>query len=81
MRKLTPAGLIVAVIATLVAAPAYAAKSCYGRRPTILGSRGADTLRGTDEADVIVALGGNDRVFAGRGPDLVCTGDLAFEGQ
>jgi Ca2+-binding RTX toxin-like protein len=43
---------------------------CAGRLATIVGTPGADTPR----ADVIVALGGNDRVrAAGRG-DVVCGG-------
>jgi uncharacterized delta-60 repeat protein len=47
---------------------------CAGKPATIVGTPGADTLRGTAKADVIVALGGDDRVrAAGRG-DLVCGG-------
>ena len=40
--------------------------------PTITGTPGNDTLTGTKQKDVIVALGGSDRVFAGDGKDLVC---------
>ena len=32
----------------------------------ILGTSGNDTLRGTEVADVLVGLGGNDRLFAER---------------
>ena len=35
---------------------------CDGRVPTILGTNGADVLRGTDRVDVVVALGGDDEV-------------------
>jgi uncharacterized delta-60 repeat protein len=47
---------------------------CAGRAATIVGTAGPDRLRGTPRADVIVALGGNDRVAAGRGRDIVCGG-------
>ena len=50
------------------------APRCAGKPATIVGSPGADRLRGTSKADVIVALGGDDRVRAlGRG-DVVCGG-------
>ena len=35
---------------------------CAGKRATIVGTARRDLLRGTRRADVIVALGGNDRV-------------------
>ena len=47
---------------------------CAGRQATIVGTAGRDRLRGTRRADVIVALGGNDRVSAAGGADLVCGG-------
>ena len=40
-----------------------------------MGTRGDDRLRGTPRADVIVALGGDDRVQAGGGNDRVCGGN------
>jgi len=55
-------------------APAAATPRCAGRRATIVGTPGRDRLRGTRRADVIVALGGNDRVVAGPGRDIVCGG-------
>ena len=54
--------------------PARARPRCAGRRATIVGTPGRDRLRGTQRADVIVALGGNDRVRAGAGRDIVCGG-------
>jgi uncharacterized delta-60 repeat protein len=47
---------------------------CNGKRATIVGSDGADRLKGTRRADVIVALAGNDRIKAGAGKDTVCAG-------
>jgi hypothetical protein len=47
---------------------------CLGKRATIVGTTGANRLRGTKRADVIAALGGNDSVDALGGNDLVCGG-------
>jgi uncharacterized delta-60 repeat protein len=47
---------------------------CAGATATIVGTRGADVLRGTPGADVIAARGGNDRVVGARGNDVVCGG-------
>jgi uncharacterized delta-60 repeat protein len=48
---------------------------CGGKKATIVGTNKANRLKGTRRADVIVALGGNDRIDGGRGNDLVCAGD------
>ena len=47
---------------------------CAGQAVTILGTRGADTLIGTAERDVIKARGGNDSIRGLRGKDIVCAG-------
>jgi hypothetical protein len=47
---------------------------CLGKRATIVGTAGANNLRGTKRADVIAALGGNDAVDGLGGNDLVCGG-------
>ena len=47
---------------------------CKGKPVTILGTPGADKLRGTRKRDVISALGGNDQVRGGRGKDVICGG-------
>lgn len=47
---------------------------CRGRKATIVGTGGADRLRGTRGSDVIVAFGGNDRIRALSGKDLICAG-------
>ena len=52
-----------------------ASLKCGGKRATIIGTGGRDRLRGTRRADVIVALGGNDKVSGGGGNDLICGGN------
>ncbi len=47
---------------------------CHGRPVTMLGTEGPDKLRGTDERDVILALGGDDRIDGRGGNDVICGG-------
>ena len=47
---------------------------CGGRWATIVGTAGADVLRGSTGNDVIVAGAGNDTVEALGGDDVVCGG-------
>ena len=47
---------------------------CAGRVTTVVGTRLADVLRGTNGPDVIAALEGKDRVNALGGKDVVCAG-------
>jgi predicted GH43/DUF377 family glycosyl hydrolase len=47
---------------------------CLGRQATIVGTPGADDIRGTAKADVIATLHGNDRIRALRGNDRICGG-------
>src|SRR5437667_6067444 len=44
---------------------------CDGRRATIVGTNGDDTLEGTPGRDVIAALGGNDVVYGLGQNDLI----------
>jgi hemolysin type calcium-binding protein len=74
----------VAVLAALTASEAAAgggsADRCFGRAPTIVGTNGADVLRGTTPGpDVIVGRGGDDRIRPGRGLDRVCSGSGDFD--
>lgn len=55
--------------------PSAASLKCGGKRATIIGTSGRDRLKGTRRADVIVALGGNDKVDGGGGNDLICGGN------
>lgn len=76
----TSATLAVAALAltavTGVAAPSSAAaRTCFGRHATIVGTGGDDDLHGTKGRDVIIGLGGNDEIEGREGKDLVCAGD------
>jgi Ca2+-binding RTX toxin-like protein len=57
-----------------VSALEAARASCLGTRATIVGTAGADLLRGTRKRDVIVALGGRDRVYGRGADDILCGG-------
>lgn len=59
-------------------------RTCFGRQPTIFGTKGDDVIHGTDGRDVISALGGDDLIIAGKGKDLICGGrgdDMINGGQ
>jgi uncharacterized delta-60 repeat protein len=47
---------------------------CAGKLATIVGTPGADPIKGTSHADVIVTLGGHDRINGGGGDDYICAG-------
>ena len=75
--------LVVAVLALAAAAaalgfgaapPTKPKPLCLGKRATIVGTAGANILRGTKRADVIAALGGSDSVDGLGANDLVCGG-------
>ncbi|MBA3741919.1 S8 family serine peptidase [Sporichthya sp.] len=57
------------------APPSAPSGSCGGRKATIVGTAGNDTLRGTRRADVIDARGGNDTVAGRGGNDVICGGN------
>ena len=59
---------------SLSTGPAQAAPTCGGKAPTIVGTRGNDTLRGTPGDDVISGLGGNARLLGRGGHDILCGG-------
>jgi Ca2+-binding RTX toxin-like protein len=57
---------------------------CHGRRATIVGTEGADLLRGTPSRDVIWGGGGDDTILGSLGNDLICGGpgsDLIHGGR
>ena len=51
--------------------------TCAGLPATIVGTSGADKLKGTSGPDVIVGLGGNDTILASGGNDVICGGSGA----
>lgn len=56
-------------------APVAPSGSCGGRKATIVGTNGNDSLRGTSRADVIDARGGNDTIAGRGGNDVICGGN------
>ena len=73
--RLLAVGGFAATLLTGLALEAEAAPlTCGGKRVTIVGTDGDDTLLGTNRADVIHARAGNDRVRGRGGNDLVCGG-------
>jgi len=60
-----------------------AVPTCAGRKATIVGTPGADTINGTKKADVIVALTGDDAIFGLGGNDVICAfgGDDFIKGR
>ncbi|MGH2956221.1 MAG: calcium-binding protein [Solirubrobacterales bacterium] len=58
---------------------------CAGKKATIVGSSGSETLRSKGRrSDVIAARGGDDVILAGGGRDVVCAGpgdDLVHGGK
>ena len=67
---------LVALVVVSLPRVADAARSCGGKRATIVGTSGNDVLKSKKASDVILGLGGNDRISAGsNGNDVVCGGD------
>ncbi len=48
--------------------------TCHGRVATIVGTPGRDVLRGTKHKDVVVALGGDDKIKTFTEGDVICAG-------
>ena len=53
------------------------ARTCFGERPTILGTQHGESISGTGGRDVIISLGGRDSINARQGKDYVCAGSGA----
>jgi Tol biopolymer transport system component len=47
---------------------------CAGRIATIVGTPGRDDIKGTKSKDVVVALGGDDRIRTYTKADVICAG-------
>jgi outer membrane protein assembly factor BamB len=63
--------ILTLVLGVLASAPG---QSLGNDRCTIVGSRRADVLHGTDHSDVICGLGGPDRLYAEGGDDVLIGG-------
>src|SRR5688572_4696976 len=61
-----------AVASVPLALPAAGATTCFGKKPTILGTRGDDEIEGTAGRDVIQGLGGDDEIRGLGGEDRIC---------
>jgi RTX calcium-binding nonapeptide repeat (4 copies) len=59
---------------TLIPLSASSASTCFGKKPTMVGDRGDERLRGTPRTDVILAMGGDDHILGRGGRDLICAG-------
>ena len=58
---------------TTVLQAAAGGATCFGKKVTVAGTPGDDSLVGTAGNDVIRAFAGNDTVSSGGGRDLVCS--------
>jgi tripartite motif-containing protein 71 len=63
------------VVAPPPSPPTVPNPTCQGVQAGIVGTGGADQIRGTPYADVIVGLGGNDKLSGLGGNDVICGGD------
>ena len=71
---LTSLVLVGAFLAAAAGSASAAPLECFGKKPTIVGTNGADVLKGTAEVDVIVGRGGDDKITALGGDDWICGG-------
>jgi hypothetical protein len=72
---IVPVAGLVWLSGVVIAAPASATATCFGKPATIAGTPNADSLRGTPGDDVILAREGNDTVRGLGGDDRICGGD------
>lgn len=71
-RALFP--LVMLVAALLPAGQGEAAATCFGQKPTTIGTPGNDLIKTGPGFDVIVSGGGNDTIISGGGDDRICAG-------
>ena len=75
LRSAAALSITVLMMSTgVVRSSAAEASSCFGKRPTITGTKNGDELRGTKRDDVIVSRGGPDLIFGLGGDDRICAG-------
>jgi Ca2+-binding RTX toxin-like protein len=61
--------------ASTVQADSTQAATCLGKRVTVVGTPGNDTLSGSAKRDVILGGGGDDSVNGAGGRDVICGGE------
>lgn len=70
--------LVAVLVAGCTAAVAGSAGAttpeCFGKKATMIGTKGKDTIKGTPGTDVIVSKGGSDTIKGFGGKDYICTG-------
>lgn len=79
-----PLALFVLAASLVVASPALAAATCFGRAVTIEGGDGDDVIDLTgNPGQVVATFGGDDLVIGSSGSDTVCLGNGAdvFRGK
>jgi Ca2+-binding RTX toxin-like protein len=77
-------GLLTSSLVGLALPAAAAQPKCFGKKATIVGTKGDDHLTGTKGRDVIVSKGGVDTIESKGGTDLICAGrafDVVFAGR
>lgn len=74
LALLTLGAVPAAASGTATGTPESAAITCKGHLATIVGTRGADRIKGTPGPDVIAGRQGRDRIRSGGGADVVCAG-------
>ena len=52
----------------------FDAHKCKGKIATVAGTGGSDTLKGTDQRDIIAGAAGSDVIIGRGGNDLICGG-------
>ena len=74
-RRLARAAVVLVpmIVSSIVVVPAASAgQTCFGRTPTLVGTRGDDHLVGTPGNDVIAGLSGDDEINGRGGADIIC---------
>ncbi|MFL6060634.1 MAG: cadherin domain-containing protein [Marmoricola sp.] len=74
LARLLPVLLLTSLVLVPLTSAQAALAKCLGVTRTIQGNNNANTLNGTAARNVILGLGGNDRIFPRSGADVVCGG-------
>lgn len=66
--------VLVGVLSWQPIAQGATSKTCFGKAPTLTGTKRANVLKGTTGDDIVVGLGGADTIYGFGGNDLLCGG-------